>query len=780
MSGQVTDKDAPSATLKFINYCTRSHLEDIFIHCDRDIYVAGENIFLKAYLFNRDSLIQSGTSTYAYVELINPYNKPVAQIKVSILNGKGSSVISIPDTVMNGKYLIRAYTSAMKNYMPYGCFMKGLMITNPFSNNFSNLNFNPTRRKEDPYKISFWPEGGKLIAGLPARVGINSFDRFGNPALFTGSVLDGDGKTITTITVDSSGIGLVEFIPQKGMIYTAVNADSRKKFPLPNVFDNGISLHVTQTGADSLRITIIKSSELPQVSANIELIIRFSGKIAFYKKIHLENSETTIMLPGEILEKGINDIAILDGSGKLAAEKYIFVSARKPEKDILIAQKQYNKRQKIQYEIVPEQPGQISPMSDLSVSIAPLFPGSNISTMNEYLVFGSEYRVENIPYDIAPLFFKLSQEKQEILLLGLTDNLFDWNNILENRTNPDEFPVETGGQYLIVSGLQSVINEEDRFKPAFMMWPGKIPELFYSFPDNKNRFMFFIEKGEMDKDIIIQLPDSTGDTQYKVDNPFTRNYIPVNFQIDTTKPVIPEPVQMMVRNFQVMKIYDIPGMRLTKEDSQPVTSKIRFYGKPDQELIMKNYIILPTMQEVFLELIPLVAIRTIDKAVRFHIIDPISNTALKGDPLLLIDGVRYKDADIMMNLKPDRVEKIDIIASYYLIGDLIFSGIINVITKTGDLSEVPLPVKSLRITYKEYDPPAEFVSPDYSDTMSSIKRIPDFRNTIFWTDSHKPASKDNFVIEFNSSDFSSDYILNIAGTDESGHPFSYKRSFTIK
>jgi hypothetical protein len=780
MSGQATDISAGSAISKFRDYCVRSHFEEIFIHYDRDVYVAGENIFLKAYLLNRDSLVLSGTSSCAYVELINPYNKPVARIKVSIVNGKGSSVISIPDTVMNGRYVIRAYTSGMKNYMPYGCFMKSLIITNPFSNGFRNLSFNSTVRKENPFRLCFWPEGGKLIAGMPARVGIYVFDRFGNPALFTGSILDGEGRTITTIKIDSTGIGQVEFVPQKGIIYTAVSEKERKTFSLPAVYDNGISLHVTQTGTDSLKISILKSNELQQGSANIELMIRFSKRIVFYKKLYLEERERTFMISCDILGEGINDIAVLDGSGKLAAEKYIFMPERKPDKGILIPQKQYDRRQKISYEIVPEDPGQISSLSGLSVSIAPLFRGGNISTMSEYLVFGSEYRVEYIPYDIAPLFFGLSPEKQEILLLGLTDNLINWNNILENKILPVEFPVETAGQYLIVSGSPSDIRDEDRFKPAFLMRPGKIPELLYSFPDNKNRFLFFIETGELDKDLIIQLPDSTGITQYKVESPFYQEYIPIGFQTDTTRPVIPENIQLMARNFQVMKIYDITSIRSMVKEIQPVNPGIRFYGKPDQELIMKNYISLPTMQEVFIELIPGVAIRTNNKNFKVHIIDPVSNTALKGESLLLIDGVRYNDPSVMLNMNPDRVEKIDIIAGEYLIGDLIFAGIINVITKTGDLGGVPLPVRSLRIKFRQYDPPAEYVSPDYSDTVAMNKRIPDFRNTLYWTYDLKPAGDTKNIIEFCSSDISSDYIITVAGTDESGHPHSYIRSFSVK
>ena len=49
------------------------------------------------------------------------------------------------------------------------------------------------------------------------------------------------------------------------------------------------------------------------------------------------------------------------------------------------------------------------------------------------------------------------------------------------------------------------------------------------------------------------------------------------------------------------------GELITSID-QPSKPK-RFYGKPDIELIMKDYVKLPTMEEVFFELIPRITLK---------------------------------------------------------------------------------------------------------------------------------------------------------------------------
>jgi hypothetical protein len=754
--------------------------EDLYIHCDRNTYAAGEKIFLKAYLFNSDSMVLSGTSSFAYVELLSPLNRPVAQIKILLENGKGSSLLSIPDTIMNGRYILRGYTNSMKNLMPYGCFMKGLTIINPFSNHFAGLKFSRTSGNLLPFKINFHPEGGKMIAGISSKVAIHAFDRFGNPAIFSGIITDNEGNTITAAGTDSTGLGITEFIPLKGMSYTAVNERDQKRFSLPMVNNNGISIHVAERTGDSLELVLTAGNgEVPEYAfANV--MIRSRGKVLFSKREYLAGRQKLLVVPVGILEDGLNYIEVSDGSGKLTAGRFIYRSEKRPEIRIPDPQMQYGKREKVRFEISPDEADHSGRNIDFSVSISPVTDDAYIPTMNNYLVFGSGYRVENISCDLAELFFGSTPEKQDILLLGLTDNLIDHEKIKCKTDSTYEFRTESGGQYIVVSGSKEESGEDAIYKPAFITSPGKIPELHYSLPDKKNRYQFFIEKGEEEKEIIIQLPDSVAKTGYKVESPFYQGSITTEFQTDTTRPAIPEFYKTMSRNFQVMKIYDIPGIVEDVKEKPAGSQKTRFYGKPDQELILKNYISLPTMQEVFFELVSGVTIRTNNGVVRFHITDPRTNSILEGEPLILIDGVLINDPAIMLGLNPDRVEKIDIIASDYLLGDFIFPGIINAITKTGDYSEIPLSRNSLKIRQRLFDPPEIFESPVHSGSAPADKRIPDFRNTLFWEYDLKQADDGKSFIEFYTADISSDYIINIAGTDRSGKPVSYNKAFRVR
>ena len=65
---------------KLLNYNQKYPQQKIYLHFDRNKYNAGDNIWFKAYITDRNN-IPDTLSNNLYVELINPDNK-VSQVKV--------------------------------------------------------------------------------------------------------------------------------------------------------------------------------------------------------------------------------------------------------------------------------------------------------------------------------------------------------------------------------------------------------------------------------------------------------------------------------------------------------------------------------------------------------------------------------------------------------------------------------------------------------------------------------------------------------------------------
>jgi hypothetical protein len=230
----------------------------------------------------------------------------------------------------------------------------------------------------------------------------------------------------------------------------------------------------------------------------------------------------------------------------------------------------------------------------------------------------------------------------------------------------------------------------------------------------------------------------------------------------------------------VNKIYGSSWLSFPAPVSESGLKQKRFYGKPDIELIMDDYIKLPVMSEVFFELLPGVFLKNRKTVWGINIADPETNMIYDESPVLFVDGVVIDEASKIANLDPELVERIEVIKERYLVGDFLFFGIVNVITRAGDFSSVTLPPYAVRLPYRITEPVNTFSFPDYSDPAIKQRRIPDFRNTMYWNPSVKPGIDGKATVEFWSSDYSGDYIIDIQGITDNGTKISLKKPIRVR
>ena len=68
----------------FKNYREQAYEEKVYIHTDRTFYLAGDYIWLKAYLVNGVNHQPDSLSKIVYVEVLDQDNVPVIQAKIGI------------------------------------------------------------------------------------------------------------------------------------------------------------------------------------------------------------------------------------------------------------------------------------------------------------------------------------------------------------------------------------------------------------------------------------------------------------------------------------------------------------------------------------------------------------------------------------------------------------------------------------------------------------------------------------------------------------------------
>ena len=106
--------------------------EKVFVHTDRNVYIAGENVFLKIYIINESSTGSSEASGIVYLVLRNKNNDPVTKIRFQARGGTAYGSIILPDTLSTGPYQIVTYTNRMRISGEASFFGKEIIVANRF------------------------------------------------------------------------------------------------------------------------------------------------------------------------------------------------------------------------------------------------------------------------------------------------------------------------------------------------------------------------------------------------------------------------------------------------------------------------------------------------------------------------------------------------------------------------------------------------------------------------------------------------------------------------
>jgi hypothetical protein len=185
------------------NYSAGGYTENLDIRTDRDIYISGEQIWLKIYKLSGLTGCPDNLSKIVYLELLDTEFNPLDQIKVMVEGTSGSAYLRLSDTLTSGNYLIRAYTKWMLNSTADRDVYKPIFIINPFKKVYNLLSSsddpkpgsgndplkeNPgsvnSQAEKDPYNqinIKINPLQDQYGQRERVQVDINTTDKSGKP-----------------------------------------------------------------------------------------------------------------------------------------------------------------------------------------------------------------------------------------------------------------------------------------------------------------------------------------------------------------------------------------------------------------------------------------------------------------------------------------------------------------------------------------------------------------------------------------------------------------------
>jgi hypothetical protein len=545
------------------------------------------------------------------------------------------------------------------------------------------------------------------------------------------------------------------------------------------VYDSGVTLKADNLKPEVLEISVSANDKYRSENRpDFYLFIQTHGILNRVSSEILLGGTAKIIIPKNQLTPGINQITVFSSNGEPVAERYIFTPD--PDKKSFVSLQtadSVDTRTKLTINLSPDNTQTVLQAgSNISISVAPVSDDNSVSDINDYNIFASEYGPVKWDTHRFKKFADIPPAVLDSLLLGVKSNWIDWKAILSDNLPVFKYPIEIENHF--ITGKLSTGTGSDFEKIVVMSPPGKTPQFQYAKTDANGNFSFKVDISSKINDLIIEPDEILKNQTVTIETPFSNEYyktVP-----DSLTPAITENLLNLGVNQQVRKIYRISSASDTIFPSFANIKARRFYGKPDQELIMKEYITLPVMQEVFFELLVGVFLKTKKAGYEITMNDIVNNTPFEATPTIFVDGVMVKDPAVIAAIDPEMVEKIDVVRHKYFVGDYLFYGIVNIITKSGDFSNVALPSYAIRVPYKVFDPEIAFHSPNYTSVIDKASRVPDFRNTLYWNPSVKPDKDGKASMEFWTSDFRSDFEVNIQGISPDGNAFSLRKIIKVK
>ncbi|GJM32790.1 MAG: hypothetical protein DHS20C18_17910 [Saprospiraceae bacterium] len=235
--------------------------------------------------------------------------------------------------------------------------------------------------------------------------------------------------------------------------------------------------------------------------------------------------------------------------------------------------------------------------------------------------------------------------------------------------------------------------------------------------------------------------------------------------------------EKMYLNEQIRKRYTWTQL-VSSAQAESITTPSTNLGEPDVAFELADFVELPTLYDVFTEVIPFVKVKNAAKNRSLSVWDE-TKQLYNDNPVVLLDNVPIYDIDELLNLNPQNINRIEVIYSNYLLGDYIFGGLISLETNTDDFAGYNWPGESVFFPYATFTTSEAFQFPNYEVVGTDQSRKPDFRTTLYWNPDVK-LDDPTLSLDMYASDFTGAYEVIVRGITKDGKLMYGRTVFNVK
>ena len=294
--------------------------EKVYILYNKENYVAGENMWFNAFVF--EGYNRSVISTSLTLELYNSKKTLITRKSIPLFDGEGQGSFALPDSLPEGLYYVRGYTQWMLNFDEAFQYMHSFALYNTAS---------PQKLVADSLAVwnaAAFPEGGTFIEGLNNKVAVRLSSPGILPENWSGYVIDAakpSGK-ITSFAALDRNVAIFSLVPEKNKKYQVIVQDKKGKkqtISLPAAEASGVSIKVNST--NTAIFYSLQFKDLPADAKGYKIIGTMNNILVYKANINKITPEIASSIPADKLINGVLRLTVFDGSENVVAERLCFV-----------------------------------------------------------------------------------------------------------------------------------------------------------------------------------------------------------------------------------------------------------------------------------------------------------------------------------------------------------------------------------------------------------------------------------------------------------------------
>lgn len=616
---------------------------------------------------------------------------------------------------------------------------------------------------DDAPDVTFYPEGGALLAGTGSRVAFKAMRPDGRPANISGTIFDQEGNEISTFKTLHLGMGSFVLLPENGKSYFATiryGENKQKKVELPQAQQNGHTL-TCRWMRDRLYMAVLKPAGVVQQEP-LYLIAHTRGLVHFTAE--WEQKREFMSFAKNLFPSGVLHLLLVDRNKRPLSERLVFINNNdqaqvsfQPDKSA------YASRSMITGEIRITAPENTPLPASFSVAVTDDSEVQTDSTSNiltsMLLTSDLKGKIENPAY----YFREGIQPATALDLLMLTQGWRRYNlpDMLSGKFSRPTTFLEVGPE---IDGTVKTLlmgKPEADIPVTILSLKGDYVESVTT--DSLGHFYFRSS----------ELPDSTRYIVQVMPGKGMKRFELIVNQ-DKYPPRLLQAVPAQINRQMVMKYGEKTEQKYTYENGirnvymdeitvtaarKPVRKSV-YYSQPDntitEDAIDRYH---PSDIRMLLMQLPGVMVSGDKVSIRGQ-----------GDPLLMVDGLTMDISNLDM-INVFDVAQVDVLknaSNTAMFGSQGANGVIVIFTKEGKVNFRPKPFHIKTILPLGYQQPVAFYAPKYDTPESAEYKNPDLRTTIHWEPNVRTDSTGVATLSFYTADAETSYSVIIEGIAADG------------